>query len=61
MYAYVCDGVVRELIDVDSVGELASRYHWLFVAACVEVPSKQARDIAQWWTYDGTTFAAPAA
>jgi len=62
MFASVSNGVVAEIIPdkikIDGANiPLAQRYHADFVSSLIACPD----DVQSGWTYDGTSFAAPAA
>lgn len=59
-YAYVTNGLVREIVPPHPDGfTLAERFPVAYAASCIPIPDALPVDVG--WTYEGDAFAPPAA
>ena len=60
LYARIQDGTVAEIIEVTDGPTLEERYHPDIVAQCVTLKGAQVQNVTPGYTYDGSSFTAPA-
>jgi hypothetical protein len=58
-YARITDGVVVEIIKVESDPPIEDRYHPDIVAKLITLRGAQVTNVTEGYTYDGSSFAAP--